>query len=124
MEYISGFKELLQGCKDLAILGDILLLCDYFEINKPVTEIRNIVFETAINFSNAIDAFEVSRKLESVYDFADFASHLHMKSISFLRFNLAGWQLLINFLVANENKRNVVIGILEELAGKQDALIR
>ncbi len=63
MEYISGFKEFLQGCKDLAILGDILLLCDYFEINKPVTEIRNIVFETAINFSNAIDAFEVSRKL-------------------------------------------------------------
>ncbi len=124
MEYLSDFKDLLQGCKELTVLGDILILCDYYGIGKPVTEIRNVVYETAIDFSNAIEAFEVSRKIELVDAFADLASHLWMKSTSFLRFNLAGWQLLINFLVANENKIDIAVDILEELAGKEQAFIR
>ena len=124
MEYLSDFKDLLQGCKELTVLGDILILCDYYGIGKPVTEIRNVVYETAIDFSNAIESFEVSRKIELIDAFADLASHLRMKSASFLRFNLAGWQLLIYFLVANENKIDIAVDILEELAEKEEALIR
>ena len=124
MEYIQGYPTLLQKCEDNSVIGDILRLADFYNIRRPIPELVSNILNLAINMKNVVEVFEVSRNLDLLVAFKDLATNLSSKCISYLRFNLASWQVLINFMVENKDKTDLVIKIIEFLAQEEVANIR
>ena len=51
------------------MLGKILMLCDYYELNKPVKKIFQAIISIEITLDNVLEFFETAKMLELVESF-------------------------------------------------------
>jgi hypothetical protein len=124
MEYIQGYPTLLKDCKDILVITDMLKLSDFYDIKSPIPVLLAKISNLPIEMSNVTEAFEASKALQNIAGFKDLSTNLSSKCIQYLRFNIASWQVVINFLVDNRSKSNLVIKMIEMVAEDEVASIR
>ena len=124
MEYIQGYPTLLKDCKDILVITDMLKLSDFYDIKSPIPVLLAKISNLPIEMSNVTEVFEASKALQNIAGFKDLSTNLSSKCIQYLRFNIASWQVVINFLVDNRSKSNLVIKMIEMVAEDEVASIR
>ena len=115
IEYLTGYCTLLQECKDVIVIGDMIRLCDFYDMKRPLPELLAKISNLKIDMKNVVKVYQVSRNLDMIDDCKDLASNLSLKCISFLRFNIGSWQVLINFLVNNGSLKDLVFILIEKI---------
>ena len=83
LDWLRGYKILLDSCSNIEILSDMLLLADFYDIQRPVSAITQKIDSVAIKDDNLIIVMECVAKLEKVDSFKGKANSLETKCAQF-----------------------------------------
>ncbi len=115
VDHLKGYQHLLDECKDLKVIADVLRLCDYYDIQTLIPKVMSRILNLSVNIRNVMNCYAASRSLNDIEAFKDFSTKLASKCIFFLRDNLASWQVLIQFLVDNSDENKLLVEIIKKL---------
>ena len=124
LDYLQGHTNMMDDCKNVTYLCDMLLLADYYDLPRPQAIIIHKIINLDLNMANAVDCFGAAQKLGLIESFAKLSSNLTSRCITYLRYNLIHWNILINFIVNNADSTDLVVKIVEKLAVEKVANIR
>jgi len=124
VDHLKGYQPLLDECKDMKVIADVLRLCDYYDIQTLIPKLMSRILNLSVSIRNVMNCYAASKSLIGIEAFKDLSTNLVSKCIFFLRANLASWQVLIHFLVDNSDENKLCVEIVEELACKIAANIR
>ena len=123
-DFLQGYKNLLETCEQFSVLVDMLKLCDFYGIQRPIRDIIDRMNMLPIDLSNLLDALEFSKKLEIFEHFNEVPPMIVKRCITYARGNLFKWRLLLKFVIDNSHRNDLVVGLLEEICEKKEATIR
>ena len=115
---------MMENCKNITQLSDILLLCDFYNVSRPQQQIFQKIVELPLDISNVIEYLRVAKKIGAVKVYENLSSNLESRCITFVRYNLTYWNILINFVVENTDNIDMVKSIVEHLAQDKMTEIR
>jgi hypothetical protein len=124
LDYLQGHTNMMDDCKNVTYLCDMLLLADYYDLPRPHAILIHKIINLDLNMANAVDCFGAAQKLGLIESFAKLSFNLTSRCITYLRYNLINWNILINFIVNNADSTDLVVKIVEKLAVEKVANIR
>ena len=95
---ISGYGDMMDNVDDFEILADMIRLCDYYGIQKPVPLISHKISTTKLNMTNLLSCKRACQVLKNLVKFTLLAQNLEDRCSTFARANLASWQSLVTFI--------------------------
>ena len=63
--FLSGFEEMMDGCKSFELLSDMMRACDFYDMRHPVRMIANKMVSLSLDNAALIDAYKTSYNLEN-----------------------------------------------------------
>eukprot|EP00088_Acartia_fossae_P055803 TRINITY_DN6485_c0_g1_i2.p1 TRINITY_DN6485_c0_g1~~TRINITY_DN6485_c0_g1_i2.p1 ORF type:complete len:346 (+),score=71.07 TRINITY_DN6485_c0_g1_i2:46-1083(+) len=122
--YLKGYHEILEARNSFIVLGEMLRICDYYQITKLSNPLTKKIQELPITVSNLMEAFSTSQNLMVVPGCQKVGRFLQERSIIFAMVNFTSWQNLISFLAASNYPMESLVEILECLLEEQDFDLR
>ena len=123
-DHIEGFSSLLNDCKSFELLGDMLLLCDFYMMPQPENLIVEKLKNTTLTTENFASAFETGKKLEMSQRLKPVADYLLRRSLNFVGTNLASFQNILNLVASNSNHSNAVLAMIRLLGESGEFVLR
>eukprot|EP00088_Acartia_fossae_P030316 TRINITY_DN31284_c0_g1_i6.p1 TRINITY_DN31284_c0_g1~~TRINITY_DN31284_c0_g1_i6.p1 ORF type:complete len:465 (-),score=64.95 TRINITY_DN31284_c0_g1_i6:86-1480(-) len=123
-DHVEGHSNILNDCTSFDVLGDMLLLCDYYMMSEPEKIIIDKIKKTPVTIQNLVLVFETGKKLESHTRLRPVADFLIRRCISFAGTNFPSWQSLLCFIVNNTSKVEEVLAIIQLLGAGGDCVLR
>ena len=88
----------MDNVDDFEILADMIRLCDYYGIQKPVPLISHKISTTKLNMTNLLSCKRACQVLQNLVKFTLLTKNLEDRCSTFARANLASWQSLVTFI--------------------------
>ena len=92
---------MMDDVDDFEVLADMIRLCDYYGIQKPVPLISHKISTTKLNMSNLLACKRACQVLQNLAKFALLTKNLEDRCSIFARANLASWQSLVTFIAGS-----------------------
>eukprot|EP00088_Acartia_fossae_P034149 TRINITY_DN35024_c0_g1_i1.p1 TRINITY_DN35024_c0_g1~~TRINITY_DN35024_c0_g1_i1.p1 ORF type:complete len:342 (-),score=71.25 TRINITY_DN35024_c0_g1_i1:501-1526(-) len=123
-EQLKGYTAMMEKCQSFDLLTEMLRICDFYAIFKPIPLITDKINKLPINIYNLVDAFESGEKLAVIEMYKAVSHDLFMRCAAFAGGNLVSWQACLSFVVDNSCNRNAVVNIFKLISEQQKCSIR
>jgi hypothetical protein len=80
-EWLKGHTEILTGINSFSEFGELLMLCDFYAIDKPINIIVLEIIELRITMDNILEAFATAKELEAVVAYKDVARDMIARKV-------------------------------------------
>ena len=89
---------MMDNVNDFEILADMIRLCDFYGIQKPIPLISHKISTTKLNMTNLLSCKRACQVLKNLVKFTLLTKNLQDRCRTFARGNLASWQSLVTFI--------------------------
>eukprot|EP00088_Acartia_fossae_P007252 TRINITY_DN13387_c0_g1_i8.p1 TRINITY_DN13387_c0_g1~~TRINITY_DN13387_c0_g1_i8.p1 ORF type:complete len:727 (+),score=147.32 TRINITY_DN13387_c0_g1_i8:49-2229(+) len=123
-DLMQGFPQVLNSIQKFETFNDMIDICKTYEIDR-FEDITNRIRVIDFPFEEVVEAYKVSKLLETIDGFDSQADELKEKCVAIAGSNLASWQYLVSFIVNNKGDNiDPAIEILKLLGNEDKCMIR
>ena len=123
-EQLKGYVDVFLSCPSIHVLGQMLMLCDFYAIDKPVKGIKKKLIMLPITMVNLLEAFATAKSLEMIEAYKTIAHNITVRCISFARCNLGCSSNIIDFMVRHKDNINLSLQLFDYLGDQKGACFR
>ena len=124
-DFLLGCPLLVNSCKNVTILWDMIRICRKYGISKPITAIKaRLTCTGLITLHNLAEVVEIAEWLEEDHDFKQVAEELIERCITLARYNISSIEKMTAFLLETKLRKEQVVRVIEAIKSRNTATLR